>query len=501
MSKKSFFIDISTTFIAQIIAAILGIVVLKIISFYLSEETFGAYLISRRTAGIGFTLVSLNLGMSMARYININKAKSEFYLLSSILFSSCICLILTVIMHVFKPAVAQALFGSVEYIQLINPTILMIYAYTFQAICSGYHRGLSNFSKMNLINISFNSFALLSIIVFLNNSQETQDILQKYLYSFATLSIVFNWYLLFNNKQTKMKLISSVKSKRKIKELINEQDFFKYGVSRLPSSFFFSLIFFIPIIAASNNLSLVAAAYIGIIISIVRIIQITGIPFNLLLLPKFSLYQSSEQKETISRYCQLIIDFIISVMPLIGLLLYLFSSEIIILWFGNKYTAVNGYLNIVSPFLGPFIGYFIIRGILDGLSEFPYSNIINAIGVIIVTLFTGLSIIFSWGISGIIVSFCLGIFAIGIAAMIVLIRLQHLRIFNRNNVLALIIISVLFILVSFLKSQLIIESILISIILKSIFTLVVGTVLLLTYHKMGYTWLDELPLSIIGNRK
>jgi len=501
MSKKSFLIDISTTLISQIIAAILGIVVLKIMSLNLNEETFGLYLISRRTAGMGFALVSLNLGMSMARYININKDKSEAYLLLSILLSSGICFILLVFTQIYSSTISQILFGSIKYIQLINPTICVIYAYTFQAICSGYQRGLSNFSKMNLINISFNTFALLAVIVFYNDPLEIQDTLSRYLYCFSALSIIFNSYLLFINKQVQIKLTNSVKRKLYIKELFSEEEFLKYGIGRLPGSFFFSLIFFIPIIAASNDLSLVAAAYIGIIVSIVRIIQILGIPFNLLLLPKFSLYQANENNETIQKYCQLIINFIISVLPLIGLLLYLFSYEIIFIWFGSKYIIVSEYLNIVSPFLGIFIGYFIIRGVLDGLSDFPYSNIINFIGVLVVVLLTSLSLYFNGGISGIILSFGLGIFVLGVVAMVILTRLQHLKIFNRNNFSSLIIITVLFIGVNIIKSHLILESILLIFILKIIITIVIGSILFFVYHKLGYDWLDEIQLSIFTNRK
>jgi O-antigen/teichoic acid export membrane protein len=135
----------------------------------------------------------------------------------------------------------------------------------------------------------------------------------------------------------------------------------------------------------------------------------------------------------IREYAKMVVEFIICVPTLMGILLFFFSDQIIIFWFGVKYSSVIYYLKIVAPFTSFFMGYVLTRSVLDGIYQFPYSTFINLCGLIIMMLMFIAAIYYD--------SFF--IFVIGIISAIVvlaggshwiLLRNQKLEMFSKKNI-------------------------------------------------------------------
>ena len=74
--------DLSLTFIAQVLAAALGVLVLKVLAVILTEDLFGAFLISRRATVFCAAILGLNLGMGLARYVSIDTINYRKYIFS-----------------------------------------------------------------------------------------------------------------------------------------------------------------------------------------------------------------------------------------------------------------------------------------------------------------------------------------------------------------------------------------------------------------------------------
>jgi len=196
-------------------------------------------------------------------------------------------------------------------------------------------------------------------------------------------------------------------------------EFTLFGLKRIPSVFFYSSIFSLPVLVASNEYSLKQAAYIGIIISITRLIEMIGQPFNTLFVPSFASLKLNKSETDIKYYSKLIFEILIGFPLISGAFLVLFSNEIIFIWFGDKYLPVTRFLSIVAPSIGFLLMYVVIRGILDGLYARPYNNLITVISGAIIIIFSLLVILFSLDIFVLIFGLFLSLLSLGLMSMVI----------------------------------------------------------------------------------
>lgn len=496
MIRKSFIKELSATFATQVIITIFGIILLKILSNILPEEGLGAYLVIRRMVGLAFPLLTLNLGMSMAKFISFDIKNAEQYFLYSFLVITVFGLILLAGLPFYKNPLVKIIFGHIRYAKLALPTLLFLYANSFQIICIGYYRGYQDFVSMNLISIYFWIESLVVLTVYFFVAKNFVSFLSLYFIVYAVVSFVINWINILKNKNFGSTILLFFKKGFKISNYKVDAKFLKYGIVRLPTGFFLAGLFFIPVATASSSISLKTAAYIGIIVSIVRMIQLLGVPFNLIFLPKFSYYQSQNNKEFIKYYSQIVLEYIFTFPFIVGLLIFFLSNEIILLWFGSKYLIVVKYLILVGPFIGLFLGYVLIRGILDGLSEFPYSNVITFNGVVCVGILSLLTIVFSWDLLGLVIAFGVGITVLGISSIYILLKKQRLQLINIKNSFAFLWFVLLFSIFFLYNRYILIESLYYSLGLKILVSLVVFVLSFLIYKRLGYEWVNELLLRL-----
>ena len=498
--SKNFLSQLSYTFISQVIITILGIILLKLLSNILTEEGLGAYLVIRRLIALSFPLITLNLAMSLARFISFKKKYSEKYLVFSFFVISSFFILLLITFPFYKNALTKILFGDLKYNSLILPTLLFLYASSFYVICVGFFRGKHEFVYMNIVNIIFwvESLLVFGLVSFINNKNYISFVPQFFII-YAFISFIIN-IIIINKKE---KVINEFKLLRTDFHLIKNifcSEFFRYGIKRIPTVFFLQGLFFIPVITASTFISLKTAAYIGIIISIVRMIQLLGMPFSILFLPKFSLLKSQKNENIIKSNCQIILDYIFTFPFILGLLVLFFSNELINLWFGSRYEIIVNHLMLVGPFIGIFLGYVLIRSILDGLSEFPYSNIITFSGIFSVIIFSILSIIFSWELYGLTLSLCIGILVMGVLSVVILARKQKLKIFNfKNSVSSTFFLILLVILYSYNKNVHI-DSIYFSLFIKLLISFFLIIFSFFLYKKLNYEWAHKLYSELLKRR-
>lgn len=408
MIKKifnKFFYHISLTFFTQILITLFSIYLLNLLSIKLTEEEFGIYLIIKRVAAFGFSILTLNLGISLARYNSLEPENSDLFFLISFFISLILFALITALILYFKNWVSSFLFQEEVYSKYLFPCLLYLFATSLLNLCVGYFRGKKNYL---LMNISLFLFWFLSLLLFYL-SRSSQDFIFSYvLYSSVTIIIVLIILILISIE------------KFSIINLKNIREFFLYGVKRIPSVFFFSVIFFVPVLVASNEFSLKQAAYIGIIVSITRMMQMIAQPFNTLFVPSFASMKRYNSNKDINHYCSLIFDIMVGFPLIIGVLLLLFSNEIILLWFGEKYLNVVTYLIIVAPSIGFLLSYVVIRGVLDGLYNYPYNNITTFFGGAFSILFGVSIIIFSLNIKVLVFGFFLSNMMLGLVSFIIL---------------------------------------------------------------------------------
>jgi len=490
--NNSFISSLGYTFITQIIITILGIILLRIVSYNISEEGLGGFLVVRRFVGFIFPFMTLNLDLGMSRYISFKQVKAKQYFLISFTVITGIFIFLYFTSPIYIHMLTKLLFGDESYSSLIRVIIIFLYSNCFQLICSGYYRGKHDFLLMNIINLLFLVFALLPLILFFNQNLSTIEFLKYYYLIYGILAFVVNFIIIvFKENLIKSTHILSVKFY--CKKFVDEYyKFFKYSFQRLPNSFLLSLIFFIPISVASSSISLKVAAYIGIIISIFRMAQVFVIPFNQIFLPKFSYYRSMNQDELIKHRSAIVIQFIFTLPLLCSLFAYFIAPEIIYFWFGDKYSIVYHYLKIISSSMFLFMGYVLIRGILDGLYEFPYTNIISLFGAVVTTGLSVLTVIYSWGLGGLTIAFGFGLISLGVTSIFIISRKLSIPIIQRKNIISLLWGLSVFILLFLCNHFLMNDITWLTFISKGVIISFVSLISLLFYIKLDYEWIDEI---------
>ena len=485
--KKSSQFAIFITFLSQSLILLLNIILLRIFAIKLPEEGFGALLFIRRFVGLVFPIFILNQNISLSKYVSANIEKRYVYLLLSFILSFFVFVICIIIAYFFNYNIALILFNDGALSNLIVPIVLFLFATGIQIIMFGFYRGKHEFKKMNIVAIVFWTIQV-CVIYFINFNTDYYNSIANYFYYVSIISITFYSLLAVFD------FLNSKESFRSIKKVDNLKEFIIYGLSRIPNGLIFASIYFIPIFIATKTISLTAAAYIGIVISITRIVQRLGDPFSLIFLPKFSFYKSQNNSVMITSKVQQIIEFIFTYPLLFGSFVYFFSPELIPIWFGDKYIIIIDYLKYLAPFLGISLGYVLLRGILDGLYVFPYLNIITFLGAVALSLGLIVSYIFKLGILGLVISLGVGIVILSIVSIIILSFKLKLVYIKRNILFSIIWSVIVFVFIVYANSYFQ-YSIIINILIKSILSLLILVVSFIFYRTINIAKFRELSIK------
>jgi O-antigen/teichoic acid export membrane protein len=443
MKLSKFIKDLFTTGFTQIISSLLVIILLKIMALSLSEEYFGIFMVIRKIIGIGAPLITLNLGVGLARYISYEKEKEKEFLNISLLVIIFFSLVVMAIFYIFKNYLSQIFFNTSEYNIFILFTALFLFGHAIYSISYTFFRGKQEINKSNKINIFSNFFSIiLALTLWKIFGNQYSKILYFYLLLFPIFMIVLGMGYLWHN------IIFASLSKIKEKLQLTKQ-FFSYSLSRIPSGIFLALIFGIPVFVASHKISVMEAGYIGIAISTVRLIQIFATPFNLLFLPKFGEIKRRNNSKEINQKVSIVVNFIITVVPFLAIICYGLAKYIVFIFFGTKYIAAVQSTSIVILFSAFYISYVLTRGILDGLYSFPYVNIICMAGFLVTTV---TSFLFYKNIFILAIDFSLGLFVIGIMALYILIKKTMISLRIKELLISLFYMASIFVVLFFLDN-------------------------------------------------
>ena len=475
--SKPFIKNTLFTYISQFLAVLLGILIVKIMALYLTSENLGIYLLSRRLVLLFIPLITLNLAMGLS-WFGSKRDFSRLYFNKIFFTYIFIGIGLFIFILIFDNAsISQTIYNNNEYEYIINPIFFFAFASGLQVLTVGYLRGSRQYNLMNLSNILYrtSSIVVLLLIIYLKIGTE---LLTEYFYYGAWLIIIYNIIVLYKDPNKKT---NKIVKKQNLKQI------FEYSLFRIPSGIFYGLLFFLPIYLTSKWFSLIDATHIGIIITVANTAAMIGVPFNLLFLPSFSHLHDIGTNDQVLERINIIIKFIFQVVFFIGPLIYLFSQEIIIMWFGQNYVSTIIYLQLMSPFVGPFIGYIMIRGIIDGLSFYPYSNIITLFSLISLIVLTFILKIFINNPISIALSFSIGLFILFGISLYTIKRIINISIFTKSNLTSLIFLVIIFILTFFTLS--INTSFVYKLMIKFIVSLIMMSSLFYYYYQTKASWI------------
>jgi O-antigen/teichoic acid export membrane protein len=450
MKLSKFLKDLVSTGASQIGVLLFGFILVKIMTAVLNKENFGLFTLIRRWIVVLVPMVTLNLSIGLARYISFDKEKARFYLHISLIITTALSVLMFILLCLFNKPFSIVFFNDAHDSNLVLLLGLFLFAHVIHLITYSYFRGRMDMNTANIMRLLFTGFpVLLGGIVLITGTSDYSTILYLYFSVYSLWGMVTSVYFLrkecsitqFKNKKNKV----SQGIKGMAIYFKESRGFLQYSLARIPSLFFISLIFSFPVFFANHKISVTAAGYIGIVVAVLHLLGIFCMPFNLIFLPKFSSLIKEKQVENIKNYSLIILDFIFTFLPIIVVMMFGLTRYFIRIWLGTKYLITVNSVAVAILASVFYLGYALVRGVLDGLFEFPFVNIINLAGfvtVVVLCLLTGT------GIFEVSAALSCGLFILGVASIFILVKKLRLPVPWMKVITALVGCGLIFLLLS-----------------------------------------------------
>lgn len=419
MKFSKFLKDLLFTGFAQVLVLLMGVVFVKIMAIVLDKNSFGLLMLVRRWLGVLQPLLTMNLGLSLIKFISTNQEKQAHFFKVSLGLINLIFIIATAVFCLLPGTFSYLLFNDPQYPLLTIIFIVFNYSAALYLLIYSFFRGEQDMTKANILSLEYYGLpVVLGILLMVFNFKDGYRDLNffHFLYTAPVIAAAFFYFW----KNDLLALVYPLKFK--LKEM---SGFLAYGLNRLPSTLFSALLLGFPVFWATRTLSLEVAGYLGLGVYIIRMMEIFSTPFNKIFMPKFSEFSAGSNPGEVKEKSRIVVDFIITFLPVVVISIYGLSRQILLIWLGKEFLSALPVIQIAILFSGFYIIHAIIRGILNGVFIFPYVNIIGLLGLAAVTL----PIFISLGnnLLGISISFGLGLFVLGVSSLYILVKKLALK--------------------------------------------------------------------------
>jgi len=424
-AKPSKFIkDLFTTGFSQLGVLLFNVLILRIMTAALSKEYFGLFILMRRWVAVLLPILTLNLSIALTRYVSYEKENAGFYLHISLLISTAVSSIVFLVFFLFPQTFAGLFFKSTAFNTFVFILAFFLVANYVELITYSYFRGKLNMNAANAMRVLFYGFpVLLGLVLLLLKIKDYAAFLYLYFLIYSLWGVLMGCYYLrkeFSSARLKNIL------KKKWKSVFNRsRGLFLFSLIRIPSVLFDSLIFSFPVFFAAHKISVVAAGYMGLVVAVLRLLEIFSMPFNMIFLPKFSSLKKNDDMENIKSYSLLVLDFIFTFLPILVVMIFGLARFIILIWVGPAYLTIAKSVAAAILFSMFYLAFALIRGILDGLFVFPFNNFIGLSGFFTIAV---LSLLMGSNVFRLSIAFGCGLLLLGLVSIGTLVKKLNLSI-------------------------------------------------------------------------
>jgi O-antigen/teichoic acid export membrane protein len=418
MRISKFIKDLFLTGFSQIAVVLFGMLVLKIMAVLLSKEYFGLFILVRRWVAVLLPIITLNISIGLARYVSFEEEKARTFLHISLITITILSTIIFIFLSLFNKIFSELLFNDRAFFLFVFLLIFFLFANVIHLIAYSYFRGKQNMNRANTMRTLFYGFpVLLGLIFLVVNMKDPVGILYLYFLIYSGAGSLLGFFYL--KKEFSLKIVTGLLKNRIIYSLKSNRKVFSFSLIRIPSVFFNSLIFGFPVFIASHKISLIAAGYIGIVVAVLHFLELFSMPFNMIFLPKFASLKRKGDSRIIKESSQVLLNFVFTFLPVLAAIVFGLSGFIVRIWFGPKYLSTVNSVAAVVIFSIFYLGYALIRGVLDGLYVFPFNNIICFLGFVTIAI---LSILFGSDVFRLSLAFGIGLLVLGVISIRILVK-------------------------------------------------------------------------------
>jgi len=378
----------------------------------LGPEEFGAYSLARRIISNIIPLATLSIDLALVRYIAMTNKKrlQGSYVVSSIISTGTVLVMLLIIAVSASKQLSFLIFHSNEYLKLYYASLFMLGGYGVFIIAYAFFRGKQKFNAANSLQLCL--IAVIPLIVSYNFAYKKNSSLIMFLMGLALYLSIIPLVLIII--KTKLPGLSDVISS--IKTLL------KYSLPRVPAGFFLAGLLTLGPLLAGLILGLEEAGYFVVGQSVFRIMESAIVGFGLVALPKVSQLLAENNTEFLKSKIEDILIMIFQLGLFVTIHIFIWSKEIVLVWLGSEYIDAVPVMKIIILSLGPYLGYVILRSIVDAIEVKAINTFNLSISLVIAAVTSIIFIYTGFGIIGLAIGTTTGFVILGIMTCFYLLK-------------------------------------------------------------------------------
>ena len=388
------------------------IFIMRFLARGLGPEEFGAYSLARRIISNIIPLATLSIDLALVRYIAMTNKKrlQGSYVVSSIISTGTVLVMLLIIAVSASKQLSFLIFHSNEYLKLYYASLFMLGGYGIFIIAYAFFRGMQKFNAANSLQLCL--IAVIPLIVSYNFAYKKNSSLIMFLMGLALYLSIIPLVLII--KKTKLPGLSDVISS--IKTLL------KYSLPRVPAGFFLAGLLTLGPLLAGLILGLEEAGYFVVGQSVFRIMESAIVGFGLVALPKVSQLLAENNTEFLKSKIEDILIMIFQLGLFVTIHIFIWSKEIVLVWLGSEYIDAVPVMKIIILSLGPYLGYVILRSIVDAIEVKAINTFNLSISLVIAAVTSIIFIYTGFGIIGLAIGTTTGFVILGIMTCFYLLK-------------------------------------------------------------------------------
>lgn len=370
--------DILFTTLTSALVTISMVLSTRFLANGLGPESFGTYSLARRFISLALPFTTLSIGTALTRYLAVagtEKDKNAYFADSLIIILSC-ALLFFACGWLGHDKWSLIIFHGTQYKNLFYASLFMIICFGFFTILYSYYRGLLRMDRANILQMIIMGLVPLFISYFFAANSSAAELI----FYMGIASCLCFLPLFFHLKNLPWRKVPLLKN--------HTAQLLKYGIPRTPGGIALAGILFIGPYLANAYGNTREAGFLVIGQSVFRVLEASIVAFGFVALPKVSQLFAENRTEFLRNRIGDIITMIIQIGLFTVVELFIWSDEIVRLWLGTEYLQAVPYIQIFLVSLCPYLGYVMLRSIVDAVEEKAVNTVNLLIGLLITILFS-----------------------------------------------------------------------------------------------------------------
>jgi O-antigen/teichoic acid export membrane protein len=365
-----------------------SLLVLRLAATYWGPAGFGEFVLARRTINLVALPVLLGLGLAVTRYMaaagsGAARCCGRAYALGATAIVAVTSAVALALFNIFARPLAVVLFSGAAYVGLVRSVSIAIVGAALHSVAYGVYRGRLEMGKANLLQ--FVNLALAPLLSLATPGRSPAAVVMTIGALWCAGAIVALVYALWDRSSTRLTLGDLKESGREL---------LFYGAPRFPGEIALGALFALPVTVAAHLGGMIAAAKIGVAVSILSMIGSVFSPVGHILLPTVTCAARGEGLAQIRVAIKHLLGLFLAATTVFVIAIEFVASPLLRIAIGQDFVMAAPIVRIVVVAAIPYIAYIVLRNVLDALHLRPLNakNLLVALAVFAVLAYLSASV-------------------------------------------------------------------------------------------------------------